>query len=73
MISSDTDIKIFIDAHKSSNSFLPKEEFVPYDIDSEEPRGPKKESLIDKIKNNVARASNGEFEGVSLINDNYIQ
>jgi hypothetical protein len=73
MVSSDTDIKIFIDAHKSSNSFLLKEEFVPYDLESDGSRGQKKESLIDKIKNNVNKTSNGEFEGASLINDDYIK
>ena len=32
MISSDTDLKIFIDTNKSLNSFLSKEVFQPYEI-----------------------------------------
>lgn len=31
MISSDMDLKIFVDANKSQNSFLTKEEFQPYE------------------------------------------
>ena len=31
MISSDTDLRIFVDSHKSTNQFLMKEEFAPYE------------------------------------------
>jgi hypothetical protein len=31
MISCDTDLRIFVDTHKSANHFLAKEEFQPYE------------------------------------------
>jgi hypothetical protein len=56
MISSETDITIFIDSNKSSNQFLIKEQFLPYDSQksSESPSSkPKIKKTVSSEQNNT--------------------